>query len=154
MSTGPCGTLDLLEVLATPTTAPTTGTRPPRAPHRPADTVDDVAAVCALVNGNPLHANDRREVVSAILAEAAAHGGAVDPNGVRARLAVTNADGSTDYRVYPRVIGATYQALCTAGVLEFTGWIPNTDARGRNSGKQARSYRLTRQPSRQETPTR
>jgi len=69
---------------------------------------------------------------------------------VRTHLTRENADGSSDLVVYPRLLGAIYQALAKKGVLEFAGWTTSTDTRGRNAGRPARSYRLTRLP--EDTP--
>lgn len=113
-------------------------------PKPPRSSGPAVAGILALLNGDPIHDRDRERIVTAILDEAAAHDGLVDPNRVRARLTITNADGSTDLVVYPRLIGAVYHGLAHKGALEFAGWIDSTDTRGGNAGRPARSYRLNR----------
>ena len=90
------------------------------------------------MGGDPIHARDRRRIVAAILADALAHSGLVNPNRVRAAL--TNKHGID---VYPRLIGATYNGLTRAGILAFEGWTTSDDHRGGNAGKPARCYRLT-----------
>jgi len=127
------GQLDLLDVLAA---------EPPR--PRPAG--PEVDAICALLLGDPMHARDRERIVTALVEDARRHDGHVDPNRVRVSLTRENADGSADLVVFPRLLGATYQALAKKGVLELTGWTTSTDTRGRNVGRPARSYRLTRLP--------
>lgn len=88
------------------------------------------AAVLALIAGDPLHARDREAIVDAIR------------SAVRADGTVT----SNDWRplipawVYPRVVGATVNALTKAGVLTQVGWDVSTDTHGRNSGKPCRRY--------------
>lgn len=138
MSEDPCGTLDLLDALAAEPL--------PAAPPRPRGAGPEVDAICALLLGDPMHALDRERIVVALVEDARRHDGHVDPNRVRAGLTRENADGSSDLTVYPRLLGATYQALAKKGVLEFVGWTTSTDTRGRNAGRPARSYRLTRLP--------
>lgn len=140
----PYGTLDILAALAEMPEFPEPPVVPASRPPTPGPAGPAVAAICELLNGDPLHARDRERTITAIVADASEHDGLVDPNRVRARLTHTNADGSTDLVVYPRVLSAVYQGLAAKGVIEFAGWIDSTDARGRNNGKPARSYRLTR----------
>lgn len=104
---------------------------------RPRATTEHVTRLLAVIAGDPLHASDRRRIVVAIVSDAIAHHGRVDPN--RVRRALTNKHGRT---VYPRVIGATYQALVRSGDLVFDQWVTNDDARGGNAGRPARAYRL------------
>lgn len=100
----------------------------------PSGAIDaDTAAICDLINGDPLHAADRAAIVSAVLAAAAADGGRVDPNRVRKLIPDS---------VYPRIIGSTYQGLVKQGVLAFTGWTISEDSAGNNVGKPARVYHL------------
>jgi hypothetical protein len=91
----------------------------------------------ALVADDHIHTGDRQTIEAAIRDDAAAHGGQVCPNRVRASL--TNEYGLT---VYPRVLSATYSALASAGVIEHDGWTTNTDRRGGNAGKPARLWKL------------
>ncbi|MFD4250402.1 hypothetical protein ACFWQL_11750 [Amycolatopsis thermoflava] len=105
-------------------------------PSAPVDA--ETASLLRLIAGDPLHAEDRAAVARAILAAAAADGGRVDPNQVRKRIPAT---------VYPRVIGAVYQALARAGVLQSEGWTISDDRRGRNSGRPARVYRMVHRAS-------
>lgn len=136
MSEEPYGTLDMLAALAD---LPEPQAKP--APPKPAGV--EVAAICALLRGDPLHRRDRERIVAAVVEEAREHDGFVDPNRVRARL--TYGD-TQELVVNPRVVGAVYQGLGKTGVLEFAGYIDSTDTSGRNAGKPARSYRLTRLP--------
>ena len=92
----------------------------------------------AVIAGDPAHAEDRRRVVAAIVADADANGGVVDPN--RVRVALTNDHGID---VTPQVLSATYSALRCAGAIEAIGWGQNTDTRSGNSGKPLRVYRMT-----------
>jgi len=101
-------------------------------------------AVLALVRGNPLHDRDRERIVAAIFDEAKEHGGRVNPNRVRSRL---TSPISNQLDVNPRVIGAVYSALTGAGVLAFVDFCVSTDTAGKNRGKPARVYHLTRTPT-------
>lgn len=133
----PGGTLDLLEALAE---LPA----PPPVHLIPRAGIDEhTQAVLALVRGNPLHDRDRERIVRAIVTDARAHDGHVDPN--RVRRALTH-DSGEDLLVYPRVIGAVYSALTATGALVFTGYVDSDDAHGKNRGKPARCYLLTRLP--------
>jgi len=40
--------------------------------------------------------------------------------------------------------GALYRRAVALGLIEVTGWEPSTDAKGRNTDKQQRCYRLRR----------
>lgn len=91
-------------------------------------------AILALIAGDPLHARDREAIVSAIR-------DSVDQQGMTS---------SNHWRplipafVYPRVVGATVNALTKAGVLVPTGeWLTSNDVHGRNSGRPVRLYRWT-----------
>jgi hypothetical protein len=86
-----------------------------------------------LIADDDLHANDRTEIERVILAVACEYDGHIDPNIVRRRLPSW---------VQPQVVGPTYRALCLAREIEPAGWTTSDDARGRNSGKPARTYRL------------
>lgn len=102
---------------------------------------DDVADLLDLIAGDPLHARDRAKVIRAIVAEAAGHGGLVDPNRLRSRLA----DEHGVPTVYPRVVGAVVSALAQRRKLEPAGWVTSTDRHGKNAGRPARVWRLRRQ---------
>jgi hypothetical protein len=104
---------------------------------RPTSPAPETLAILDLINGDPIHANDRRRIVEAILGDARRHAGDVDPGRVREDL--TNEWGLT---VYSRVLSATYQALTRRGVLTFRCWVDNTDVTGGNAGKPARAYTL------------
>lgn len=104
---------------------------------------DDTANLLQLIAGDPIHANDRRRIVRAIVAEAHSAGGRVDPNRLRARLA----DPHGQLTVYPRLVGAVVGCLARAGVLEPDGYVVSTDRAGRNAGRPARRYRLRSVPS-------
>ena len=98
-----------------------------------ADGVDPATqALLDLIHGDPIHDRDREAVVNAIRA-AVRDDGTVCGNDWR-RL--------VPQWVYPRVVGATVNALARAGVLRATGeWVASDDLAGRNSGKPVRVYR-------------
>ncbi len=122
--------------------APQTATQVPPKP-RPIDA--DVIAILDELKANPDLAEDRRKVVTAIVAEARSRAGKVDPNRVRARIA--DPDSGKPALIRPQVVGAVYGALRAAGVLTFDGYVTSTDKAGRNAGRPARAYRLARIPT-------
>lgn len=87
-----------------------------------------------LIAYDPVHRGAAEEVERVILGVAFDYDGHVDPNEVRRRLPAW---------ITPQVIGPTYRRLCLDGVLAVAGWTTSDDTRGRNSGKPARTYRLT-----------
>lgn len=96
------------------------------------DMLDQKDAVLDLIAGDPIHARDREVIVGAIR-DSVRPDGLVSANDWRDRL---------DGVVYPRVIGATVNALTKSGVLTPTGsWDISTDVKGRNSGRPVRVYR-------------
>lgn len=101
----------------------------------PSGPVDDYTrSILELIDGDPIHEDDRAAIVRAIFDAADAADGEIDPNIVRPHIPTW---------VQPRVVGATYNALATRGVIAWTGeWVTSDDSRGRNSGKPARLYRL------------
>lgn len=101
---------------------------------------DETAAILRLMDGDPIHAADRRRIVEAIVWTARTSLGTVDPNKVRARLSLPGGE----LVVYPRLMGAVYRQLACAGVLERAGYITNEDSHGRNAGKPTPKYRLVR----------
>jgi hypothetical protein len=90
-----------------------------------------------LIADDHVHSDDRAEIERVILAVAVEYDGHIDPNIVRRRLPSW---------VQPQLVGPTYRALCLAREIEPAGWTTSDDLRGRNSGKPARTYRLTEQP--------
>jgi hypothetical protein len=95
-----------------------------------ADPVKD--AVLALIAGDIVHKRDRAAVVEAIAASVRPDG-TTDANAWRPLI--------PPY-VYPRVVGATVNALTKAGVLIPTGqWVISDDRKGRNSGRPMRVWR-------------
>lgn len=102
-------------------------------------TDDQIVSLLDVVCTDPLHADDRRRVIEAILECARRNGGTVDPNHVRELLT----DERGDLRVFPKVVGPTYAALARQGRIRRVGWVVSTDTRGRNSGKPCRTYELT-----------
>jgi hypothetical protein len=98
-----------------------------------ADGVDPATqALLDLIHGDPIHDRDREAVIDAIRA-AVRDDGTVCGNDWRRLIPAW---------VYPRVIGATVNALARAGVLRATGeWVASDDFAGRNSGKPVRVYR-------------
>lgn len=99
----------------------------------------ETQAICDLINGDPIHAEDRRRVAHAILSDAMAHAGQVHPNRVRKALSLP----SGALIVYPRVMGPVYHTLVRSGHLRQVGWDVNDDAHGNNTGKPCRVYVLT-----------
>lgn len=83
---------------------------------------------------------DYRLAIEAILDDADAHDGWINPN--RVREAVSD---DTGIRINPRVIGKAYRDLARAGAIyRLNGpewWVISTDKRGGNAGKQARVWR-------------
>lgn len=108
----------------------------------PATGVDaKTASLLQLVAGDHIHAADRRKIAHAIVAEANSNAGRVDPNRLRARLT----DEHGNLIVYPRVIGATVQALTVKGALSPVGWVTCSGSTSGNNGKPQRVYRLVDQ---------
>lgn len=105
-------------------------------PSAPVD--DRTASLLALVAGDPIHHDDRRRVIDAILDTARTDGGRVDPN--RLRAALTDRHGQS--LVYPPVIGAVVAALRHRGVLTEIGWTATTGSNSGNNGRPARVHRL------------
>lgn len=92
----------------------------------------DKDAVLDLIAGDPIHERDREAIVEAIR-RSVRHDGTVSANDWR---------DSIPSWVYPRVVGATVQALIKAHVLTPTGeWDISNDIRGRNAGRPTRVYR-------------
>lgn len=99
---------------------------------------DEVDVILELMTLDPAHQQDRRRIVSAVVADARANRGVVDPNRVRARLMVGG-----ELTVYSRVIGATFNALKARRVLIPDGHVRSENTkRGRNGGKVLPRYRL------------
>ena len=89
-------------------------------------------SLLALMDGDPIHARDREAVIDAIRA-------AVRPDGT---VCGNDWRGLIPRWVYPRVVGATVNALGRHGVLQATGeWVISDDTSGRNTGKPVRVYR-------------
>ena len=86
-----------------------------------------------LIADDITHANGRAAIEHVIWEVAAEHHGRIDPNLVRARIPAW---------VQPQLVGPTYRAMTIAGHIEPDGWTTNTDLKGRNSGKPARTYRV------------
>jgi hypothetical protein len=88
-------------------------------------------SICELVVGDPLHAEERQAVVSAIRL-AYRMFGEVNVNNVRPLIPSW---------VNPRVTSATYNALISRKLLVPTGeWTSSTDTKGRNTGKPQKVY--------------
>jgi len=106
----------------------------------PASGVDaETGSLLALIAGDPCHARDRAVIVAAIVAEARARDGRVDPNGLRLRLTHPKTGALT---VTPVVIGAVIRSLAVKGALHAVGWTENTDVKSGNGGKPSRIWRL------------
>lgn len=101
--------------------------------------VDVQPSLLDLIAGDPIHADDRGRVEAAIRADALAHNGIADPNRVRRSLT----DGNGDLIVHPRVLSATYSALCRMGALTQAGWTENDQLSSRNRGRPQRLWALT-----------
>lgn len=117
----------------------------PRKPRAPAAAPVD-AVVKAILTG--LQASEALEeqwatVVKAIVLEARAHRGTVDPNRVRARLA---GDDGRPALGTPQVVGAVFYALKKTGVLLRIDWVKSTDRASGNGGKPIPLYALDRVP--------
>ena len=93
------------------------------------------ASLLALIDSDPIHADDRAVIVAAIRKTATEHGGLVDPNNLRPLL--HNQHGSI---VAPGSIGAAFHALRRCGALRFAGWVETTGSSTGNNRKQARAY--------------
>ena len=132
------------------TTAQPRAARPVRPrPPRPRPVAADVQAICAALVVDPAHTADRDKLVRAIVLDARANRGRIDPNRVRARLA-NPTTGRPDV-TRPQLVGAVYQQLASLGVITFDDWVISTDRASGNSGRPVRTYRLKRIP---ETTTR
>ena len=84
------------------------------------------------IAGDRLHERDREAIVTAIRASVR-YDGTVSANDWRPQIPTW---------VYPKVIGATVNALTKAGHLTPTGeWVISDDVHGRNCGKPMRLYR-------------
>lgn len=106
----------------------------------PASGVDaETADLLALIAGDPCHARDREVIVAAIVTEARARDGRVDPNQLRERL--TNRK-TGELIVTPVVIGAVIRSLAQKGALQVAGWTECTRTKGGNFGKPSRVWRL------------
>ena len=79
------------------------------------------------------HERARAEIERVMWAVACEYDGHIDPNIVRARIPSW---------VQPQLIGPTYRAMSLARDIEPAGWTTNDDAKGRNSGKPLRTYRV------------
>jgi hypothetical protein len=93
------------------------------------------SAIAELMAGDPRHVEEFTVMFGLIQADADAHDGIVNPNRIREQIPTW---------VYSRVRSSAYSALVNRGLLVPTGeWVSNTDAKGRNVGKQQKLYRLT-----------
>lgn len=118
---------------------------PRRKPRPPAAaSVDDVVkAILAGLQVNEALEEQRAAVVRAIVLEARAHRGTVDPNRVRTRLAGDNGRPALGT---PQVVGAVFYALKKSGVLLRVDWVKSTDRASGNGGKPIPLYALDRIP--------
>lgn len=91
----------------------------------------------AFTDPTPLRDTDRRLILGAILSDARAHDGHVDPNRVRESLR----DMAGDLMVKPRMLSGAYRVLRLAGALTVADPTINTDTRGGNGGKWLNTYR-------------
>lgn len=80
---------------------------------------------------------DRINITAAIMGDAAAHDGIVNPN--RVRVALTGPDGGL---VVPaQALSGMYSALATRGVIRSLGWTDvNDDTRSGNAGRPLRTW--------------
>jgi hypothetical protein len=89
-------------------------------------------AILDCIAGDPLHTRDREAVITAIRASVDA-GGYTSSNHWRPLIPTW---------VYPKVVGATVNALRKLGRLQATDeWLISDDVKGRNVGKPTRIYR-------------
>ena len=91
------------------------------------------ASLLDLIADSDDHAHHRAEIERVIWAVAFEHDGHINPNVVRDRIPPW---------VQPQLVGPTYRAMTLAGDIQPDGWTTNSDLKGRNSGKPARTYRL------------
>ena len=97
-------------------------------------TVDQATgSLLDLIADSDDHAHHRAEIERVIWAVAFEHDGHINPNVVRDRIPPW---------VQPQLVGPTYRAMTLSGDIQPDGWTTNTDLKGRNSGKPARTYRL------------
>lgn len=89
------------------------------------------------ITTDPTHDEDAARVRAAIVAEAGAHDGLIDPNRVRERLTFHGA-----ITVNPQVLSSTYSTLARSRVIVAAGYTRNLDRRGKNYGKPARLWEL------------
>jgi hypothetical protein len=98
------------------------------------DQLDLLASVAE--NPHPLADEARARIRAAIVDDARAHSGQVDPNRVRARLSDEHG-----LQVPPRMLSATYSAMAGRGELTSLGFIgTNYDHAGGNYGKPCRIW--------------
>lgn len=102
---------------------------------------DDHDDLMALIDSDPIHADDSARIKAAIIADGKAHGGHIDPNRVRAAL--RNASGELD--VWHKSVGPAYSSLKAAGLISESVAIRSEDhsKRGRNAGRWISSYVIT-----------
>jgi hypothetical protein len=99
----------------------------------------ETGSLLALIAGDPCHARDRAVIVAAIVAEARARDGRVDPNILRDRLTHPKTGALI---VTPVVIGAVIRSLAVKGALQVAGWTECTKRKSGNGGKPQRVWRL------------
>lgn len=92
-----------------------------------------IGSLLDLIADDPTHDRGRAEIERVIWAVACEYDGQINPNIVRARIPSW---------VQPQLIGPTYRAMTLARDIEPAGWTTNDDAKGRNSGKPLRTYRV------------
>lgn len=91
----------------------------------------------AFTDPTPLRDTDRRLILGAILSDARAHDGHVDPNRVRETLR----DFDGELIVRPQMIGGAYRVLVKRAALIRDGYVISTDTRGGNAGRMVPKYR-------------
>ena len=95
--------------------------------------VAEQRAVIRSVDSDPRREHDRAVIDAAVRAVAARNGGTVSTNAIRRELTSRYGSG---YVVSPQSIGPRLAQLTRDGVLEVIGRDINTDAAGRNAGKE------------------
>lgn len=93
------------------------------------------AGQLAFTDPTPLRDTDRRLILGAILSDARAHGGHVDPNRVRESLR----DMAGDLMVKPRMLSGAYRVLRGLDGTREGPETVNTDKHGGNAGKPLRT---------------
>lgn len=99
--------------------------------------INEREAVCALVDGDPVHARDRAAVIGAVREAARLNGDRISRNDIAPLIPAW---------VFPNVVGAVISALRSKRVLTWAEkrWATSDDINGGNAGKLCRIYEFHR----------